>query len=45
MFCFGGNEKGTGALRWKRNHGEKMVGLHRKEVEQIIHRGEAKVNS
>lgn len=30
MFCFGGNEKGTGAVRQKENHGGKSG---RKEVE------------
>lgn len=23
MFCFGGNENGTGAVTWKENHGGK----------------------
>lgn len=40
MFCFGGNENGTGAVTWKENHGGKMVELHRKEVEWIRHRGD-----
>lgn len=45
MFCFGGNERGTGAVRWKGNNLEKMVALHGKEVEWLIRSVEAKANS
>lgn len=40
MFCFGGNENRTGAVTWKENHGGKMVELHIKEAERVIHRGD-----
>lgn len=45
--CFALEEMKKEQGQWdeKKTMGEKMVELHRKEVEWIIHRGDAKANS